>query len=61
MPNRHFLIKVRVAYDDVDCPMDMAQQLKQNVQAVADRGNLLSDANDEVIVEEWSCEVEELR
>lgn len=58
---KHFRIVIDVAYDEATIPdkADMKAELAANVRRAADRGSLLSDGADEVVVEEWGFSVEE--
>lgn len=55
---RHFNVIIHVAYDDAATVPDPAE-IQDNVHRCIERNNLLSDVNEECVVEEFSVEVED--
>jgi hypothetical protein len=55
----HFVITIRVAYDEATVPEGMEGILKRNVEWSVSRQNLLNDYLLEAEVDDWSLEVEE--
>jgi len=56
---QHFEIIIKVAYDDA-APVPDESELQDNVHRCIERSNLLSDVNEESIVEEWHVDVEDV-
>ena len=56
---RHFVITIKVAYDETTIPEDMVYELERNLDTCAESGLLFGDSGDESIIEEWDATVEE--
>lgn len=53
-----FIITIKVDYDEATMPEEMEHQLSRNVERCIQRSNLLNDSGGEVIVDQYSMEVE---
>ena len=55
----HFLITVRVVFDEATTPEDMSKILKKNVD-VAIQNGLLTNGSDQTVVDEYSASILEI-
>ena len=53
----HYLITIKVSYDETTVPKDMASHLEDNVHRCVDGGMLFTDPELEAVVDEWEVAV----
>ena len=54
---KHYMITIKVAYDEATVPEDLKKQLERNVDRCIQRHDLLNDEELYAVVEEYSAEV----
>jgi hypothetical protein len=57
---KHFRIVLNVSYSEENLPKDMKDQLRKKINKLCDSGDLLSDNDDCIEVEDWSMYVDQL-